>query len=184
MAHSNRSNAPIFGAFSKHPNKGSDVGIDDVFDNFIFSGNDAAKGGAAIGKIKEGVNGHDDCDSIDDDGDDHHKKRKRPRGQNRSMTEEQKIERRERNREHAKRSRVRKKFLLESLQHTVNALRRENDKLKGAIKEHLVEEADDLLAPLKSEGHDLLSENSQNATKYLDIPDYSLVKALQTAQQK
>jgi hypothetical protein len=45
--------------------------------------------------------------------------------------------RRERNREHAKRSRVRKKFLLESLQKSVNALQEENDKLKAAIRGHL-----------------------------------------------
>jgi hypothetical protein len=42
------------------------------------------------------------------------KRRRRP--DPRSMTDEQRIERRERNREHAKRSRIRKKFLLESLQ--------------------------------------------------------------------
>jgi hypothetical protein len=37
------------------------------------------------------------------------------------------------NREHAKRSRVRKKFLLESLQQSVHALQEENDKLKSQI---------------------------------------------------
>ena len=38
------------------------------------------------------------------------------------LTEAQKLERRERNREHAKRSRLRKKFLLESLQEQINGL--------------------------------------------------------------
>ena len=36
-----------------------------------------------------------------------------------AVTEQQRLERRERNREHAKRSRIRKKFLLESLQDQV-----------------------------------------------------------------
>ena len=40
-------------------------------------------------------------------------------------TDAQKVERRERNREHAKRSRLRKKFLLESLQEQINGLQSE-----------------------------------------------------------
>ena len=42
-----------------------------------------------------------------------------------SLTDAQKIERRERNREHAKRSRLRKKFLLESLQEQIDGLQGE-----------------------------------------------------------
>ncbi|GMI31565.1 hypothetical protein TrCOL_g1859 [Triparma columacea] len=57
--------------------------------------------------------------------------KKRSRPQEREMSEQQRVERRERNREHAKRSRIRKKFLLESLQQTVALLREENDKLRG-----------------------------------------------------
>ena len=41
-----------------------------------------------------------------------------------------KVERRERNREHAKRSRIRKKFLLESLQQSVSMLKEENETLR------------------------------------------------------
>ena len=102
----------------------------------------------------------------------------------RRMTEEQKVERRERNREHAKRSRVRKKFLLESLQKSVNALQEENDKLRGAIKSHLKEDAAELLRACEVEPEDsLLTSDPSSATKILDDPDYTLVKALQTAQQ-
>ena len=90
---------------------------------------------------------------------------------------------RERNREHAKRSRVRKKFLLESLQHSVHVLEEENDKLRSAIREHLKDEAEDLLSSCTTGGLTVLASDPNNATKTLDDPDYSLVKALQTAQQ-
>ena len=98
------------------------------------------------------------------------------------MTEEQKVERRERNREHAKRSRVRKKFLLESLQQSVNVLRGENEKLRSAIREH-VDDAEDLLSSCRLETHGLLTNNKQEMTTSLDNPDYGLIRALQTAQQ-
>ena len=90
---------------------------------------------------------------------------------------------RERNREHAKRSRVRKKFLLESLQQSVNALQQENDKLRSAIKSHLGPPADELLATCSQKPVSLIASNPADATRILDDPDYSLVKALQTAQQ-
>ena len=93
------------------------------------------------------------------------------------------MENRERNREHAKRSRVRKKFLLESLQQSVHALQTENEKLKLAIKEHLTDEADNLLLSCASVGSSIIAANPNDATRTLDDPDYSLVKALQTAQQ-
>ena len=53
------------------------------------------------------------------------------------LTEAQKIERRERNREHAKRSRLRKKFLLESLQEQIHGLEEQLDGLKAALKSEL-----------------------------------------------
>ena len=91
---------------------------------------------------------------------------------------------RERNREHAKRSRVRKKFLLESLQHSVHALEDENEKLRSAIREHLPSgEAEEHLKTCTGGGVSVLASDPNNASKTLDDPDYSLVKALQTAQQ-
>jgi PAS domain S-box-containing protein len=78
---------------------------------------------------------------------------------------------------------VRKKFLLESLQQSVHALQVENDKLKSAIREHLTDDADELLTSCSGGGPSVLATDPSDATKTLDDPDYSLVKALQTAQQ-
>eukprot|EP00578_Thalassiosira_sp_NH16_P006586 CAMPEP_0181107582 /NCGR_PEP_ID=MMETSP1071-20121207/17165_1 /TAXON_ID=35127 /ORGANISM="Thalassiosira sp., Strain NH16" /LENGTH=455 /DNA_ID=CAMNT_0023191111 /DNA_START=66 /DNA_END=1433 /DNA_ORIENTATION=- len=95
----------------------------------------------------------------------------------------------ERNREHAKRSRIRKKFLLESLQQSVSLLKEENEKLKGAIRSHLGDkEADALLskqalADAAGTGGGLIASSSADANKVLDDPDFSFIKALQTAQQ-
>lgn len=74
--------------------------------------------------------------------------------------------------------------MLESLQHSVKALEEENEKLRGAIREHIdPQEADSLLTACSSGGPSVLSSDPSNATRALDDPDYGLVKALQTAQQ-
>jgi PAS domain S-box-containing protein len=92
----------------------------------------------------------------------------------------------ERNREHAKRSRIRKKFLLESLQQSVALLKEENEKLRNSIRTHLGDaKAESLLNP-KDKGNDmdgLLASSQGIANKVLDDPDFSFIKALQTAQQ-
>jgi PAS domain S-box-containing protein len=96
---------------------------------------------------------------------------------------------RERNREHAKRSRIRKKFLLESLQQSVTLLKEENDKLRGSIRTHLGDDqANELLkkeslAHAAASANSLIATNSKDANKVLDDPDFSFIKALQTAQQ-
>ena len=92
----------------------------------------------------------------------------------------------ERNREHAKRSRIRKKFLLESLQQSVALLKEENEKLKSSIKEHLGEEKAQALITKSmdaSASDGLLATGQNMANKVLDDPDFSFIKALQTAQQ-
>lgn len=92
----------------------------------------------------------------------------------------------ERNREHAKRSRIRKKFLLESLQQSVSLLKEENEKLKSAIRSHLGDaESDALLSKqaLADAGGGLIASSAADANKVLDDPDFSFIKALQTAQQ-
>jgi PAS domain S-box-containing protein len=95
----------------------------------------------------------------------------------------------ERNREHAKRSRIRKKFLLESLQQSVALLKEENDKLRDSIRGHLGnDKAERLLNPTRGQSGDTnettLITNAQGAAnKVLDDPDFSFIKALQTAQQ-
>lgn len=109
----------------------------------------------------------------------------------RKMSDQQKTERRERNREHAKRSRIRKKFLLESLQQSVTLLKEENDKLRDSIRSHLGDEtANELLqkenlteAAAAASSKNLIASNSKDANKVLDDPDFSFIKALQTAQQ-
>jgi PAS domain S-box-containing protein len=92
----------------------------------------------------------------------------------------------ERNREHAKRSRIRKKFLLESLQQSVALLKEENDKLRTAIKDHLGnDQASKLINKDSAENSDaaLIAASQGAANKVLDDPDFSFIKALQTAQQ-
>lgn len=93
----------------------------------------------------------------------------------------------ERNREHAKRSRIRKKFLLESLQQSVALLKDENEKLKNSIRSHLGDQkAEAILSEKAKDGLDadgLLASSQGIANKVLDDPDFSFIKALQTAQQ-
>merc|ERR1719413_31594 len=114
-------------------------------------------------------------------------KKKSSRSSERKMSEQQKNERRERNREHAKRSRIRKKFLLESLQQSVAMLKEENDKLRDSIRQHVGEEQAEALLAEKMDGSNgdmRLTTSSQGAaSKVLDAPDFSFIKALQTAQQ-
>ncbi|GMH72875.1 hypothetical protein TrLO_g7031 [Triparma laevis f. longispina] len=113
-----------------------------------------------------------------------HPPKKRPRPTERKMSEQQKVERRERNREHAKRSRIRKKFLLESLQQSVALLKEENEKLRGAIKSHLGEEVGGGGGGRGGNGDvSLIANDPAVADKVLDDPDFSFIKALQTAQQ-
>ena len=78
---------------------------------------------------------------------------------------------------------MRKKFLLESLQHSVKALEEENEKLRHAVREHCGDEADGLLSRCSAGGSLLSGDSSSGTVRLLDDPDYSLVKALQTAQQ-
>lgn len=115
------------------------------------------------------------------------KKRGGASARERKMSDQQKSERRERNREHAKRSRIRKKILLESLQQSVSLLKEENDKLRGSIRQHLGDPvADELLTEenlANTNVNSLIASNSKDANKVLDDPDFSFIKALQTAQQ-
>lgn len=69
---------------------------------------------------------------------------KKKRSISKSVTEDQKVERRDRNREHAKRSRLRKKSMLKSLQSSLEALQRQNNKLKMAITDK-VEDAEQII---------------------------------------
>ena len=57
----------------------------------------------------------------------------------------QRLDRRERNRKHAKKSRIRKKALLETLQEQVASLRNENMSLRQVLKERLPDQASSIL---------------------------------------
>ena len=97
-------------------------------DNTMMSGtkrtaDEAAGGGSSSSHNNNNNNSNNLDDDVDEEGG--------------VLTEAQKIERRERNREHAKRSRLRKKFLLESLQEQIHGLEEQLDGLKAALKSEL-----------------------------------------------
>eukprot|EP01082_Thalassiosira_pseudonana_P014350 g12937.t1.1.5e17418b g12937 g12937.t1 contig7:499798-500802(-) len=112
-----------------------------------------------------------------------------------SLTESQKIERRERNREHAKRSRLRKKFLLESLQEQIDGLNGEIQTLKDIIHRELPDKASALLKDMdggdsaaggahkKGEFTPLPMPSGFGPVKTLMQPDYRLMSALSGSQQ-
>lgn len=62
-----------------------------------------------------------------------------------NLSDCQRVERRERNREHAKRSRIRKKLLLDTLQYQLAALRQENIHLRRVIAERIPSKAAQIL---------------------------------------
>ena len=115
-----------------------------------------------------------------------------------SLTNAQKIERRERNREHAKRSRLRKKFLLESLQEQIEGLQSEIHTLKSIIKTELPDKASSLLKGLgDDDGSDSRDPSQPKKGSYEPVPlpsgfgpvktlmepDYRLMSALSGSQQ-
>lgn len=97
------------------------------------------------------------------------------------LTEAQKIERRERNREHAKRSRLRKKFLLESLQEQIHGLEEQLDGLKNAIKSELPDKAEDIIRGVcgdKQKFTPLPMPSGFGPVKTLMEPDFRLSKCV------
>mmetsp|Transcript_17353 Transcript_17353/g.50458 ORF Transcript_17353/g.50458 Transcript_17353/m.50458 type:complete len:434 (+) Transcript_17353:709-2010(+) len=105
---------------------------------------------------------------------------------NRELTEAQKVERRERNREHAKRSRLRKKFLLESLQEQIHGLMGEIDQLKDIIRTELPQKAEALIKKVEGEEKKYApvpTPSGFGPVKTLMEPDYRLMSALSGSQQ-
>lgn len=97
-------------------------------------------------------------------------------------------ERRQRNREHAKRSRVRKKFLLESLQADVRELQAENGHLRMVIQSKIPQHAQAIISecciknPLFDDSDD--GEDSDEKKKVeLVTSDFSLIRSLTSGQQ-
>jgi PAS domain S-box-containing protein len=102
------------------------------------------------------------------------------------LTEQQKLERRERNREHAKRSRLRKKFLLESLQEQIHALQEQIESFKGVVKEYAPTEADEIITRIcgnKDKFTPLPTPSGFGPVKTLMEPDFRLMSALSGSQQ-
>ena len=102
------------------------------------------------------------------------------------LTEEQKIERRERNREHAKRSRLRKKFLLESLQEQINGLEEQIEGLKDVIKKEIPDKADEIIKTVcgdKEKFTPLPMPSGFGPVKTIMEPDFRLMSALSGSQQ-
>jgi hypothetical protein len=102
------------------------------------------------------------------------------------LTEQQKLERRERNREHAKRSRLRKKFLLESLQEQIHGLEEQLDGLKKALKTEVPDKAEQIIANVcgdKEKYVPLPMPSGFGPVKTLMEPDFRLMTALSGSQQ-
>jgi PAS domain-containing protein len=103
-----------------------------------------------------------------------------------AVPDHQVAERRQRNREHAKRSRVRKKFMLESLQEEVRGLQRTNQSLRMVVQEHIPEHAMEIIADCCTT-NPLFSDDIELATgkksEDLDKSDFSLMQSLSSGQQ-
>jgi len=107
-------------------------------------------------------------------------------GPPKALTAQQKVERRERNRKHAKRSRLRKKFLLESLQEQISGLQSEIDSLKHIIKKECPDKAEKLLESVngpKANFTPLPMPSGFGPVKALMLPDFRLMSALSGSQQ-
>jgi len=96
-------------------------------------------------------------------------------------------ERRQRNREHAKRSRVRKKFMLESLQEQVSKLQRVNQALRLLIQESIPTNAQEIITECCSKNplfaDDPSGDVDDDAVTKLIRSDFSLMDSLSASQQ-
>jgi PAS domain S-box-containing protein len=103
------------------------------------------------------------------------------------LTAKQKLERRERNREHAKRSRLRKKFLLESLQEQIHGLQEQLDKFKKTIRDEIpapkAETLIDAICGHENQYTPLPMPSGFGPVKTLMEPDFRLMSALSGSQQ-
>lgn len=105
---------------------------------------------------------------------------------NEELTDKQKLERRERNREHAKRSRLRKKFLLESLQEQIHGLQEQMERMKDTIKRELPQKADAIINDIcgnRDKYTPLPMPSGFGPVKTLMEPDFRLMSALSGSQQ-
>uniref|UniRef100_A0A7S2URI2 LOV domain-containing protein n=1 Tax=Attheya septentrionalis TaxID=420275 RepID=A0A7S2URI2_9STRA len=105
------------------------------------------------------------------------------------MSETAIAERRQRNREHAKRSRVRKKFMLESLQEQVRALQKENVELRMIVQEKIPHHAQQIIdvcctkSPLFEDDPQKGGTGDAKTPVELVNSDFSLITSLTSGQQ-
>jgi len=101
-------------------------------------------------------------------------------------------ERRQRNREHAKRSRVRKKFLLESLQHEVSELQKENERLRMFVQGKIPNHAREIMDTCCQKSPLFVDAVDSDAAKAAGVEsnkvelvksDFSLIESLTSGQQ-
>lgn len=107
------------------------------------------------------------------------------------MNDQAVAERRQRNREHAKRSRVRKKFMLESLQEQVASLQRENQRLRMLVQDNVPEHAQVIISecctssPLFGDGSQPGEDETRDRTGKIALvrSDFQLIDSLSAGQQ-
>jgi len=110
-------------------------------------------------------------------------------GRSKKTPEQQRADRRERNRRHARCSRARKKLLIDALQNCIESLQRENANLSTHIRRRFGEEAtkkliaERSLVPQEEESSSCVSEDPSKATTILEQNDFALLRALQSGQQ-
>lgn len=113
-----------------------------------------------------------------------------------ALEQQMTAERRLRNREHAKRSRVRKKFMLESLQEQVRKLQEENSDLRLLVQKHIPDNAlkiiDDCCSSsplfgvqqeLDGEDKSATGDEKKSEKTALIKTDFSLIESLTSGQQ-
>lgn len=93
-------------------------------------------------------------------------------------------DRRHRNREHAKRSRVRKKFLLESLQQQVASLQKENQELRILVQTKIPQKAQQIISECCAKSV-LFEDDGTDGKEKTDLvkSDFTLMSNLTTGQQ-
>lgn len=94
------------------------------------------------------------------------------------VTVKQKLERRERNREHAKRSRIRKKVLLDSLQDELILVREENIKLRRIVAERMPHAAPSILENCTALESSLLASMTEAGDSPEDIEEKSKLRSI------
>ena len=107
------------------------------------------------------------------------------------MSEQAVAERRQRNREHAKRSRVRKKFMLESLQEQVKQLQKENVELRMIVQKKIPLHAQQIIteccsnSPLFSDPGDKGDSGAGKKTEATELvkADFSLIESITSGQR-